>query len=109
MHRIKGTDYVLELPEGSKLLVKERFLANPVNLDRCLVQTACMEFPARVIRLTLTVESKSQDAASASKSMRAVARTEARKKLESDSKGVVFSLDFRGHIEGWAMPYNPHL
>ena len=55
---------------------------------------------ARVICLTLAVESKRRNAANAVKSMRAIAnRTEARKKELSDSKGVVFSLDFRGHIE----------
>jgi hypothetical protein len=55
---------------------------------------------ARVIRLTLTVESKSQDAASAATSMCAIAKNGSKKKLKSDSKGVVFSLGFRGHI-GW--------
>jgi hypothetical protein len=56
-------------------------------------------FPARYIRLTLTAESKSQDAANASKSIRAVAKNGSKKKVGTDSKGVVFSLDFRGHIE----------
>jgi hypothetical protein len=38
-------------------------------------------YPARVIRLTLTVESKSRDAACASKSMRAVAKNGSKKKV----------------------------
>jgi hypothetical protein len=99
MHRIKGTDHVLGLPEGSKLLVKDRFWQIQLTwIDVwCRLRAA---FSVACYRLTLTVESKSRDAASASKSMRAVAKNEARKKVKkSDSKGVVFSLDFRGHIE----------
>jgi hypothetical protein len=71
MRRIKGTDHILELPEGSKLLVKDRFW----QIQSIWIDVWCRPradyFPARVIRLTLTVESKSRNAASASKSMRA--------------------------------------
>jgi hypothetical protein len=38
-------------------------------------------YPARVIRLTLTVESKSRDAANASKSMRAIAKNGSKNKV----------------------------
>jgi hypothetical protein len=38
-------------------------------------------FPARVIRLTLTVESKSRDAANATKSMRVIAKNGGKKKV----------------------------
>jgi hypothetical protein len=80
MHRIKGTDYVLELPEGSKLLVKDRFW----QIQSIWIDVWCRPrdfFPARVIRLTLTVESESQDAASASKSMHAVTKNGSKKNV----------------------------
>jgi hypothetical protein len=41
-----------------------------------------LDFSARVIRLTLTVESKSQNAADASKSVRAITKNGSKKKVE---------------------------
>jgi hypothetical protein len=49
-----------------------------------------LDFPARVYRLTLTVESKSQGAASASKSVCAVTKNGSKKKV-----GIRF---YRGSI-----------
>jgi hypothetical protein len=46
-------------PKAASCLSKIAF-GNAVNLDRCLVQTACCIFPGACYRLTLTVESKSQ-------------------------------------------------
>jgi hypothetical protein len=80
MRRIKGTDHVLELPEGSKLLVKDRFW----QIQLIWIDVWCRPraaFSGACYRLTLTVESKSQDAASASKSMRAVAKNGSKKNV----------------------------
>ncbi len=37
MRRNKGSEYILKLPEGSTLTIKE-YLGKSVNPDRCLVQ-----------------------------------------------------------------------
>ena len=57
-----------------------------------------MNFPARVIRLMPIVESISQIAGSIAQGWCLPAKN-GRKKTGSDSMGVVFFLDFRGHID----------
>ena len=55
--------------------------------------------PARVICLTLTLESKSQSAAPVAFALLIRVKNGSKKKKKSDSKGVLFSLGFLGHID----------
>jgi hypothetical protein len=86
---------VLDTLSGRTPLYRLRSLSIDVW---CRPLAECNFFPARVTRLTLTVESKCQFATLLFRPCICHRRTEARK-TESDSKGVVFSLDFRGHID----------
>ena len=74
------------------------FFGSAVTLDRCLVQTACYtDFAGTCYRLTLKVESKRQTAEPFAYALRSI--TKNGRKEKSDSMGVLFSLDFLGHIE----------